>query len=53
VAQLLILGETGDASDRAIKLCGKRWQKADRRVRIAMPDTGSDFNDVLIAGSSA
>ena len=53
VAQLLILGETGDASARAIKLCGKRWRKAGRRVRLAMPDTGSDFNDVLIAGLSA
>ena len=47
---LIILGEAGEASARAIRLCTKRWQAARRRVRIAMPETGlSDFNDVLIA----
>jgi putative DNA primase/helicase len=43
---LIILGEAGEASARAIQLCSKRW----RRVRIAMPEPGlGDFNDVLIA----
>jgi putative DNA primase/helicase len=50
VKQLLILGEQGAASARAIKLCGTRWRKAGRRVRVIMPDTRfSDLNDVLIA----
>jgi hypothetical protein len=50
VRQLIILGEAGAASVRAIQLCSKRWRAAGRRVRIAMPDPGlSDFNDVLIA----
>jgi hypothetical protein len=50
VRQLIILGEAGEASARAIQLCSKRWRAAGRRVRIAMPDPGlSDFNDVLIA----
>jgi putative DNA primase/helicase len=54
VKQLLILGEPGEASARAIKLCGTRWRKAKRRVRIMMPDNGcSDLNDELIAGKAS
>ena len=50
VSTLLILGERGDASAEAIKVCGTRWRKAGRRVRVVMPDPEfSDLNDVLIA----
>jgi hypothetical protein len=50
VGQLIILGEAGEASARAIQFCTKRWRAAGRRVRVAMPDPGlSDFNEVLIA----
>jgi Toprim domain-containing protein len=49
VKRLLILGETGKASEEAIRLCGRRWQRAWRRVQIIMPDIGSDINDELIA----
>jgi putative DNA primase/helicase len=50
VNTLLILGERGDASAEAIKVCGTRWHKAGRRVRVVMPDLEfSDLNDVLIA----
>jgi putative DNA primase/helicase len=50
VQQLLILGEQGDASALAIKMCGTRWHKAGRRVRLVMPDPKfSDLNEVLIA----
>jgi putative DNA primase/helicase len=50
VKQLTILGEQGAASARAIKMCGTRWRKAGRRVRVVMPDPDfSDLNDVLIA----
>jgi putative DNA primase/helicase len=50
VKQLLILGEQGAASARAIQICGTRWRKTGRRVRVIMPDTRfSDLNDVLIA----
>lgn len=50
VRHLIILGEAGEASARAIQFCTKRWRAAGRRVRVAMPDPGlSDFNDVLIA----
>jgi putative DNA primase/helicase len=50
VKTLLILGERGDASAEAIKVCGTRWRKAGRRVRVVMPDPEfSDLNDVLMA----
>jgi putative DNA primase/helicase len=50
VKTLLILGERGDASAGAIKMCGTRWSKAGRRVRVVMPEPQfSDLNDVLIA----
>jgi putative DNA primase/helicase len=53
VKQLVILGESGEASGRAIKFCGTRWRRAGRRVRIVMPNDGlSDMNDALIAESS-
>lgn len=54
VKQLLILGEAGDTSARAIKLCGSRWRSAGRRVRAVIPNEGfSDLNDVLIAERSS
>jgi putative DNA primase/helicase len=49
VKRLLILGETGNASEEAIRLCGRRWHRAGRRVQVMMPDIGSDINDELIA----
>jgi putative DNA primase/helicase len=49
VKRLMILGETGEASAQAIKFCAKRWHRAWRRVRIVMPEIGSDLNDELMA----
>ena len=49
VKGLLILGETGKASEEAIRLCGRRWHRAHRRVQVIVPDIGSDINDELIA----
>jgi putative DNA primase/helicase len=47
--QLTILGERGAACARAIKMCGTRWRRTGRRVRVVMPDPEfSDLNDVLI-----
>jgi Toprim domain len=49
VKHLLILGEAGKASEEAVGFCGRRWQRAWRRVQVIMPDVGSDLNDELIA----
>jgi hypothetical protein len=54
IGQLLILGEAGEVSAKAIKVCGTRWHRAGRRVRVVMPDAPhSDLNDVLIAERSS
>jgi len=46
-----ILGEAGEASARAVELCGQRWHAAGRKVQVVMPDTGSDLNDQLMAAA--
>lgn len=54
VRRLTILGERGAASERAVKICGARWRKAGRKVRVVIPDDEfADLNDVLIAERSA
>ena len=46
---IVIFGEAGEASKNAIKVCGRRWRRAGRRVRAVMPTIGNDLNDCLIA----
>jgi putative DNA primase/helicase len=48
ISQLTILGEAGDASARAIKICGRRWRRASRRVFVSRSTVGSDHNDALM-----
>lgn len=51
VTTLIILAEAGEASARAVQICGRRWKQAGRRVCVVMPDDGfSDLNDELMAG---
>jgi putative DNA primase/helicase len=49
VRELRILGETGEASREAVQTCGHRWHAAGRKVKVVMPDVGSDLNDELMA----
>jgi putative DNA primase/helicase len=49
VKRLVILGEQGEASQNAMRICGKRWRNAGRTVRAVVPKVGSDLNDVVIA----
>jgi putative DNA primase/helicase len=51
VKRLIILGEAGNASEQAIKMCGRRWSRAGRRVRIAYSEIGCDINDALMGSS--
>jgi putative DNA primase/helicase len=53
VQRLTVLGERGDVSARAIKIVGTRWRKAGRRVRVVMPNVGSDLNDIFITNRTA
>jgi putative DNA primase/helicase len=48
VKRLIILGESGEASARAVRLCGQRWQRAGRRVQVLYSEIGSDVNDALM-----
>jgi putative DNA primase/helicase len=51
VKRLFILGETGEASKEAIKLCAKRWKRAFRHVEAVYSPIGNDINDALIMGA--
>jgi putative DNA primase/helicase len=48
ISELTILGETGEASARAVKICGRRWRRASRRVFVSRSEVGSDHNDLLM-----
>jgi putative DNA primase/helicase len=48
VKELTILGEAGDASARAIKICGRRWRRAAHRVFVSRSTVGSDHNDLIM-----
>ena len=49
VKTLVILGEVGKASADAVGFCAPRWHAARRKVRVVMPEQGSDLNDELIS----
>jgi putative DNA primase/helicase len=48
VSQLTILAEAGDASRRAVQICGRRWRRSSRRVLVSRSQVGSDHNDALM-----
>jgi putative DNA primase/helicase len=48
IGELTILGEPGEASARAVKICGRRWRRASRRVFVSRSTVGSDHNDILM-----
>jgi putative DNA primase/helicase len=48
VKRLIILGESGEASAQAVRICGQRWQQAGRRVQVLYSEIGSDVNDALM-----
>jgi putative DNA primase/helicase len=48
VKRLIIFAEAGQASARAIKICGQRWRKIGRHVQIVRPNVGSDLNDAIM-----
>jgi putative DNA primase/helicase len=48
IGELTILGEAGEASARAVKICGRRWRRSSRRVFVSLPKIGDDHNDILM-----
>jgi hypothetical protein len=52
VRHVVVLADGDDAGESAAVACALRWAKEGRRVRIARPPRGSDFNDLLLGKGS-
>ena len=48
VREVIVLADGDDAGEAAARDCALRWKRQGRRVRIARPPQGMDFNDVLL-----
>jgi putative DNA primase/helicase len=47
VRDVVILADGDDAGERAAMQAARRWKAEGRRVRIARPPRGEDFNDIV------
>jgi putative DNA primase/helicase len=47
VRDVIVLADGDEAGEAAARDCALRWQDEGRRVRIARPLQGMDFNDML------
>jgi putative DNA primase/helicase len=45
---VVVLADGDDAGEAAARDCAFRWKREGRRVRIAHPPQGMDFNDMLV-----
>ena len=52
VRDVIVLADADDAGEAAAKDCALRWKREGRRVRIARPPQGMDFNDMLMGDVS-
>src|SRR5262245_39928865 len=48
VLDVIVLADGDSAGEAAARDCGLRWKREGRRVRIAHPPQGLDFNDLLV-----
>jgi hypothetical protein len=48
VRDVIVLADADEAGEAAAQECGWRWKREGRRVRIARPPRGMDFNDLLV-----
>ena len=48
VRDVIVLADADDAGEAAAQDCALRWKRQGRRVRIARPPRGLDFNDMLL-----
>jgi putative DNA primase/helicase len=46
VRDVIVLADGDDAGERAAQEAARRWKNEGRRVRIARPPQGMDFNDI-------
>ncbi|NQW53416.1 MAG: toprim domain-containing protein [Rhodospirillales bacterium] len=47
VRDVIVLADGDEAGEAAARDCALRWKRQGRRVRIARPPQGTDFNDML------
>ena len=52
VGEIIILADGDEPGEAAANYAARRWQRTGRRVRIARPPAGMDFNDLLIADAA-
>jgi putative DNA primase/helicase len=48
VRDVIVLADGDEAGEAAARDCALRWQREGRRIRIARPPQGMDFNDMLM-----
>jgi hypothetical protein len=48
VRDVIVLADGDDPGEAAAQDCAWRWKREGRRVRIARPPQGTDFNDLLM-----
>jgi hypothetical protein len=48
VREVIVLADGDDPGEAAARDCAWRWKREGRRVRIARPHQGMDFNDMLL-----
>jgi putative DNA primase/helicase len=48
VREVIVLADGDDPGEAAARDCAWRWRREGRRVRIARPPGGMDFNDLLV-----
>ena len=46
---VIVLADGDDAGEAAARDAALRWKREGRRVRIARPPRGADFNDLLVS----
>ena len=50
---MIVLADGDAAGEAAARDCAWRWKRQGRRVRIARPPQGMDFNDMLVCREGA
>ena len=53
VRDVIVLADGDDAGERAAQEAARRWKNEGRRVRIARPPKGTDFNDIARCAAAA
>ena len=53
VRDVIVLADGDDPGEAAAQDCARRWKREGRRVRIARPPQGMDFNDLLVGAHHA